>query len=221
MFPKSLDLLYVARTLTIGAAAATFFGTLWIVNGINAAYTSALVAFVLFAILALLTLGLAIACIRLFTTARSFTPSGDLQAMKHANRYINIATVVQIVANVAGSALLMLWGHADLVLPETVLTVGLYLLALAPLLRIPHYYLVGGFLTVLPIASVLCVPATILVAEEALQSWTVINGIVCGLAFLGLGAMNILLTARIRRGQYQQNGQAFVVQRSYSGLLKG
>jgi len=65
------------------------------------------------------------------------------------------------------------------------------------------------------------VPATILVAEEALQSWTVINGIVCGLAFLGLGAMNILLTARIRSGQYQQNGQAFVVQRSYSGLLKG
>ena len=97
------------------------------------------------------------------------------------------------------------------------------MLALAPLLRIPHYYLVGGFLTVTPIASVLCIPATIMVAGEVLQSWTIISGIVCGLAFLSLGYMNIQTTIRIRRGQHwlTRQPQAFVVQRSYSGLLNG
>ncbi|GHO97600.1 hypothetical protein KSF_076480 [Reticulibacter mediterranei] len=215
MFPKSLDSLYVARTLTIGAAAATIFGTLWVVQGINASHAPAQVALPLFAAQTLLALGMAVACIRLFTTARLFTPDGDQGAMKQADRYINIATVVQIVASVVGPALLTLWGRANLALPVTIVSVGLFMLALAPILRIPHYALVGALLCVLPIVSVLCVPATIMVAGGEMQSWTVINGIACGLINLGSGCMNILLTIRIRRGQYRENrpSQEVVIQR--------
>lgn len=212
MFPKALDPLYIARTLTMGAAAAALFGTLWFVNGINAA--PAQMALPLFAFLALLTLGITVACIRLFITAHAFTPSGDQQTIKLANRYVNSASVLQLVANVVASALLMLGGHADLVLPETVVTVGLYMLALAPLLRLPHYYVVGGLLTILPIVSVFSVPAIMVVGGEVLQSWTLINGIACGLAFLSLGCINLLTAACIRRGQHWLNRrfQALVVQ---------
>jgi hypothetical protein len=217
MFPKSLDSLYVARTLTLGAAVATVFGPIWVVEGINAAHAPARVALPLFAALALLALGMAVACIRLFTTARLFPPNGDQRAMKQANRYINIQTVMQIAASVVGPALLIRGGHANFAFPATIVSVGLLQLALALLLRIPHYYVVGGLLCAVPIASVLCVPATIIVAGGALQSWTVINGIVCGLVLMASGCANILLTVRIRRGQYRQNrhSQEFVVQHPY------
>lgn len=223
MLPKSLDSLYVARSLTIGAAVSTIFGTIWVVEGINGAHVPARVALPLFAVLALLALSMAVACIRLFTTGRHFTPSGDQRAMKQANRYINIVTVMQMVASVVGPALLTLWGHANLALPETVVTVGLLMLAFAALMRIPHYYIVGGLLCVIPIVSVLCVPTTITVAGVALQSWTIINGIVCGIVNLGSGCANILLTVRIRCGQYRQNSQSqeIVVQRPYSDVRKG
>ena len=223
MFPKSLDSFYVARSLTIGAAVSTVFGPIWVVEGINAALIPARVAFPLFAVLALLVLGMAVACIRLFTTARLFTPSGDQQAMKQANHYINIVTVLQIIASIIGPIFLTLSGHANLALPETVVTVGLLMLAFALLLRVPHYYIVGGLLCVIPIVSVLCVSATITVGGGVLQSWTVINGIVCGLVNLGSGCANILLTVRIRRGQYRQNRQSqeFVVPQSYSDVRKG
>lgn len=203
MFSKTLDPSFVARGLTLGAAVATFFGTLWVIDGINALQGPSLFTLPIFAALALLTLSLVVACVRLLTTASLFPVYGDQQVVKQANWYINVATVIQIVVSVVGPGLLILWGHSDLAFPATVVSVGLYLLALAPLLRLPHFYIVGGLLCGIPIASIWFVPATI----GTLQNWTVINGIACGLVFLGSGLTNMLLTVRIRRGQYQQNWQ--------------
>ena len=202
MFPKNLDTFFVARGLTIAGAVAIFFGTVWVVEGINALHAPALFTLPLFGVLALFTCGLTIACIRLLITASLFPPYGDKQA-KQANVYITSATVIQIIASIIGPTLLTLKGHADLAFPATVLSVGLYLLALAPALHLPHYAIVGGLLSGIPIVSVLFVPETMLIAGVAFQTWMFLNGIVCGLIFLANGLTNMLLTVRIRRGHYQ------------------
>lgn len=208
MFSKSLDVLYIARALTIGASASTLFGALWIVQGITALQAPLPVAFLLFVVLALLTLGMTIACTRLFVTAGAFKPSGDQQAIKQADAYTNIAVTALVVVSGAALVILTLWGYATLTLPATIISVGLFTLALAPVLRTPHYYVAGILLCVIPPVIVLSVPATIVVAENTLPGWTIINGIVGGLVNMGFGCANMVVTRRIRRNQPQQSNEA-------------
>ena len=214
MFPKNVDSLYVGRVLTIGAAVATVFGTFWVVSGIQASHAPAWFRLPLTAALALVALRMALSCIRLVSSASLFPPSGDRQAMKRAASYINIATVIQIVASIAAPILLSRSGHAGVGFAAVIVTVGLYLIAFAPLVRVPHYYVVGGLLTVIPVLSILLLPATVVVATGTIQVWTALTGIACGLLYLAFGWANLLLTARIRRGQHHHNrsSQAAAIQ---------
>jgi predicted tellurium resistance membrane protein TerC len=211
MFPKNLDSLYTARVLTIGAAVATVFGTYWVASGINATQVPFWFKFALSAALATFALSMAVGSIRLFTSANLFPPIGDKRGIRQANRYINIATVIQVVASIVAPVLLARWGHAGLGFPAVIVTVGLYLVAFGPLLRISHYLLVGGLLTVVPIISVLLMPETISLLGGTIQTWTALDGLACGLIYLAFGCANMLLAIRIRRGQYHQN-------RRYQGL---
>lgn len=205
MFPKNLDSLFVARGLTIAGAVATLFGTVWVVEGINALHIPSLFTLPLFVVLGLCTFVLTIACIRLLTTSSLFPPYGDKLVIKQVSMYVNIATVIQILASMVGPTLLSMKGRGDLALPATILSVGLYLLALAPALRVPHYYIVGGLLSAIPVISFLFVPETMLIAGATFHTWMFLNGIVCGLVFLADALTNMVLTVRIRRNQYRPN----------------
>ncbi len=205
MFPKTLHPSFVARGLTLGSAFATFYGTLWVINGINALHAPASIMTIAFILLAGLSISLAIACVRLFMTASLFPAQGDAHMIKQANRYINYATVIQVIISVGGPAILIALGRSDIVFPAIVVSVGLYLLALAPLLRIPHYYIAGTLLCVIPVAIVLFTPATTQLAGMEVNNWLIINGICSGIVFLGSGLTNMILAVRIRRGQYMHS----------------
>jgi hypothetical protein len=89
------------------------------------------------------------------------------------------------------SILLVLFGRSELVLPLIVLSVGLYLLVLAPILGLVQYYVVGALLCILPIGTVvLATPG---------NSWLIIIGLIGGSIQFGLASINLRLAASLRR----------------------
>ena len=83
-----------------------------------------------------------------------------------------------------------------------VLSVGLYLLALAPILSLVHYYFVGALLCLLPIGTVLLVPATIPLAGALAYpgtGWLILVGLIGGSIQFGLASVNLSLTVSLRR----------------------
>jgi hypothetical protein len=143
---------FTARSLTLGTLFNIVFGTLWVGNGLHA-FQSMQTLF-LFAALAVVTTTLLVACLRFPLQM----PADEFQCK---NRAVSSATIIQLVGSTVLSILLVLAGRSELVLPMIVLSVGLYLLALAPILSLVHYYFVGALLCLLPIGTVLLVPATI------------------------------------------------------------
>jgi len=96
----------------------------------------------------------------------------------------------------------VLFGRSELVLPLIVLSVGLYLLVLAPILGLVHYSIFGALLCLLPIGIVLLVPATIPLAG-ALASpgtgWLILIGLIGGSIQFSLASVNLILTVSLRR----------------------
>jgi len=87
-------------------------------------------------------------------------------------------------------------------LPLIVLSVGLYLLALAPVLGLLHYYIVGVLLCLLSLGIVLLVPVTIALAGAAASpgtGWLILVGLIGGSIQFGLASMNLGLTVFLRR----------------------
>jgi hypothetical protein len=74
----------------------------------------------------------------------------------------------------------VLVGRSELMLPLIVLSVGLYLLVLAPILGLVQYYVVGALAT----------PG---------NSWLIIVGLIGGSIQFGLASINLRLAASLRR----------------------
>ncbi len=100
-----------------------------------------------------------------------------------AERHITRATVAQIAVSVPGGILVHLLVGPAGVLPFVIPTVGLYLLAIAPVLRRRHTAIAGLALTVLP-------PA--LAAALTGPPLTATVGTVCGAVFLAKGVVDLI-----------------------------
>ena len=191
---------YTARGMALGALFASIFGTLWLINGVNA--LQAMVAPLLFAAIALLSITLIAASLRLFTTVRRLPLQERPEALRWTNRYINVTTLLQVVISSALTLVFLLIGWVDLIFPTIVLSVGLYLFALAPVFRLKHYYTIGSLLCLIPVATVLLIPMIIHQGQTLIYSingWTAVVGIAGGLVMLSNATLNLLKIHRILR----------------------
>jgi hypothetical protein len=191
---------FTARSLTLGTLFNIIFGTLWIGNGLHA--LESMQTLFLFAALAVVTTTLLAVCLHLFRSMRSFPLRMPADEFQCKNRAMNNATIIQLVGSTILSILLMLVGRSELLLPMIVLSVGLYLLALAPILSLVHYYIVGALLCLLPIGIVMLVPATIPLAGVGTSpgtGWLILVGLIGGSIQFGLASVNLSLMVSLRR----------------------
>lgn len=191
---------FTVRSMALGALFTSIFGTLWLINGINSLQT--MYALLLFALIALLSLTLLAIGLRLFTSARRISLQGQPEALRWANRYVNSATIIQLVVSFGVAPVLLLVGGGNLIFPAVVLSVGLYLLALAPLFRLKHYYIIGALLCLIPVATVLLVPTFVNIGKTPvciINSWTATVGIVGGCTLLSSAILNLLQVNNILR----------------------
>jgi hypothetical protein len=133
---------------------------------------------------------------------RSFPLRMPADEFQCKNRAMNNATIIQLVGSTILSILLMLVGRSELLLPMIVFSVGLYLLALAPILSLVHYYIVGTLLCLLPIGIVMLVPATIPLAGVGTSpgtGWLILVGLIGGSIQFGLASVNLSLIVSLRR----------------------
>ncbi len=180
---------FTARSVTLGTFFNIVFGTLWVGNGLHAFQT--MQTLFLFAALAVVSTTLLVACLRLFRSVRRFPLQMPADEFQCKNRAVSSATIIELVGSTALSILLVLFGRSELILPLIVLSVGLYLLVLAPILGLVQYYVVGALLCILPIGTVvLATPG---------NSWLIIVGLIGGSIQFGLASINLRLAASLRR----------------------
>ncbi len=179
---------FIARIVTFGALLNIIFGTLWVGDGLLALKT--MQTLFLFAALAAVSTTLLVAGFRLFRSVRRFPLQMPADEFQRKNRALNCATIIELVGSTALSILLVLVGRSELVLPVIVLSVGLYLLALALILGLIQYYVVGALLCILPIGTVvLATPG---------NSWLIIVGFIGGSIQFGLASINLRLAVSLR-----------------------
>ena len=180
---------FTARSVTLGTLFNIVFGTLWVGNGLHAFQT--MQTLFLFAALAVVSTTLLVACLRLFRSVRRFPLQMPADEFQCKNRAVSSATIIELVVSTVLSILLVLFGRSELILPLIVLSVGLYLLVLAPILGLVQYYVVGALLCILPIGTVvLATPG---------NSWLIIVGLIGGSIQFGLASINLRLAASLRR----------------------
>jgi hypothetical protein len=180
---------FTARSVILGTLFNIVFGTLWVGNGLHAFQT--MQTLFLFAALAVVSTTLLVACLRLFRSVRRFPLQMPADEFQRKNRAVSSATIIELVGSTALSILLVLLGRSELILPLIVLSVGLYLLVLAPILGLVQYYVVGALLCILPIGTVvLATPG---------NSWLIIVGLIGGSIQFGLASINLRLAASLRR----------------------
>ena len=180
---------FTARSVTLGTLFNIVFSTLWVGNGLHTFQT--MQTLFLFAALAVVSTTLLVACLRLFRSVRRFPLQMPADEFQCKNRAVSSATIIELVGSTALSILLVLFGRSELILPLIVLSVGLYLLVLAPILGLVQYYVVGALLCILPIGTVvLATPG---------NSWLIIVGLIGGSIQFGLASINLRLAASLRR----------------------
>lgn len=180
---------FTARSVTLGTLFNIVFGTLWVGNGLHA-FQSMQTLF-LFAALGAVSTTLLVACLRLFRSVRRFPLQMPADEFQCKNRAVSSATIIELVGSTALSILLVLFGRSELILPLIVLSVGLYLLVLAPILGLVQYYVAGALLCILPIGTVvLATPGT---------SWLIIVGLIGGSIQFVLASINLRLAVSLRR----------------------
>ena len=150
---------FAARNLMVGTLFNIVFGTLWISNGLNV--LQRMQSLFLFSALAVVAITLLVACLHLLWSVRRFPLHMPVDEFQRKSRAGNLATAIEFVGSTILSILLVLAGRSELVLPLIVSSVGLYLLALASILRLVHYYIAGALLCLLPIVIILLIPAVI------------------------------------------------------------
>ena len=180
---------FTARSVTLGTLFNIVFGTLWVGNGLHAFQT--MQTLFLFAALGAVSTTLLVACFRLFRSVRRFPLQMPADEFQRKNRALNCALIIELVGSTVLSILLVLFGRSELVLPLIVLSVGLYLLVLAPILGLVQYYVVGALLCILPIGTV--------VQATPGNSWLIIVGLIGGSIQFVLASINLRLAASLRR----------------------
>ena len=171
----------VPHGLRLGAGFAAFFGTLWFVQGAAAA------AGPLAAALALVP-GLAIATVLVRTRRAAARAPRVVSLQAHrAARWVGRATLWQLVVSIPGGVAVELLVDRTALIPFVVLTVGLYLLALAPVVRRAHLWVAGAVLTVVPVVTWLAFDGTAV---------TIATGLVAGAVFLAKGVADLVVSQR-------------------------
>lgn len=173
----------LAGALRAGAAFAAFFGTLWFVQGAAAAG----LPFVAAGGIAV-ALGIVVGLWVSRTGGHRPAPPVGPEA-RRAQRWINRSTLVQLVVSVPGAVAVQLLVDPTVVIPFVVVTVGLYLLALAPVVGAVHLRVAGGLLVAIPVAVLLTVDGT---------DRVLVTGLAAGTTFLAKGVVDLVLAVRHR-----------------------
>jgi hypothetical protein len=174
---------FTARSVTLGTFFNIIFGTLWVGNGLHAFQT--MQPLFLFVALAVVSTTLLVADLHLFRSVRHFSLPMLTDEFQRKNRTINHATIIELAGSIVLSIILVFVGRNDLVLPLIVLSVGLYLLVLAPILGLVQYYVVGVMLCTLPIG-------TVLLATPG-KNWLILIGLLGGSIQFVLASINLWL----------------------------
>jgi hypothetical protein len=169
----------VPHGLRTGAGFAAFFGTLWFVQGAAAAAGPAAAA------LALLPgLGIATVLVRTRRAAARNPRVVDVRAHRAA-RWVGRATLWQLAVSIPGGVAVEVLVDRAAVIPFVVLTVGVYLLALAPVVGRAHLWVAGTLLTVVPLVTWTTLDGTALTAA---------TGLVAGAVFLLKGVTDLVVS---------------------------
>lgn len=173
----------VPGALRAGAGFAAFFGTLWLVQGLRPA--GGLPA----AALGLLP-GVAIAAYLLRTRHTAIRPGASRDVGRDAEaarRYVSRVNFSELVISFPGAVAVQFLIGPAAVLPFIILTVGGYLLALAPVVRCAHILAAGAVLALLPLLTV-----TLLSGTER----TVVTGLVGGSVYLTKAVIDLRISRR-------------------------
>jgi len=173
----------VPGALRAGAGFAAFFGTLWLVQGLRPA--GGLPA----AALGLLP-GVAIAAYLRHTRHTAFRPGASRATGRDAEtarRYIRRVTFAEFAISFPGAVAVQFLIGPAAVLPFIILTVGGYLLALAPVIRHPHILAVGTVLAILPLLSTMLLSGT---------ERTLVTGLVGGSVYLTKAIIDLRISRR-------------------------
>ncbi len=115
------------------------------------------------------------------------SPSPPRPQAHRAAQWVGRATLWQLAVSIPGGVAVELLVDRTAVIPFVVLTVGLYLLALAPVVRRTHLWVAGVLLTVIPV-----------VTWSALDgaAVTIATGLGAGAVFLTKGATDLMVSHR-------------------------
>jgi len=191
---------FAARNLMVGTLFNIVFGTLWISNGLNA--LQRMQSLFLFSALAVVAITLLVACLHLLWSVRRFPLHMPVDEFQRQSRAGNLATTIEFVGSTILSILLVLAGRSELVLPLIVSSVGLYLLALASILRLVHYSIAGALLCLLPLVIIILIPAVIPLDGAWAMPETgrlILIGLIGGGIQFALASLNLSLTVALRR----------------------
>jgi hypothetical protein len=173
----------VPHGLRVGAGFAAFFGTLWFVQGAAAAAGPVAAA------LALLP-GLGIATVLVGTRRAAARAPRVVNLRAHrAARWVGRATLWQLAVSIPGGVAVELLVDRTALIPFVVLTVGVYLLALAPVIGRVHLWVAGTLPTVVPLVTWTTLDGTAVTAA---------TGLVAGAIFLLKAATDLVVSRRGR-----------------------
>ena len=111
-----------------------------------------------------------------------FLPSASPSEGRRIMRRFGMIFAAECVAIAVVSAVCARTHHWRFIVPLAIVLVGLHFLPLAKLFRVPRYYVTGALFCVIPIATMLSVPAHAQIGQSL--SWITIPAVGCGLVSL-------------------------------------
>jgi hypothetical protein len=172
------------RVRRIGGLIQAAFAAVWLVRASLAIGGRA--DDVLIAVSGVAVIGVFAYAIRV-TAGIAPRPAG--REARRIERWVTIATILELVAAFVLPVIVIAAGRSDWVLPSIVITIGPLLLYLAHLVHIPRYRVIGWALTAGPV---------ILVATMSGSALAVTTGFAAGIILLGTAAVGFHDLAGIR-----------------------
>ena len=167
--------------ISVGVAFAA-----WSLIAVESALASSLLVFLAISAAALIVIG-----VRLFVAARRLLHSAAVdgsQRRRLSFRFGLIVAAEAVGCNVVSTVCLRTH-HWELIVPLTLIVVGLHFLPLARLFQVPRYNVTGILFCVIPAATLLAVNSSAHIGHAL--SWIAILEIGCGLVALITGAAGL------------------------------
>jgi hypothetical protein len=143
------------------------------------------------ALAAITAVGLLIFGIRLILITRKLPhePEQDPQRGPRLLRRFGLVVAAEAVGCTIVSLGCSLTHHSKLIVPLTLIVVGLHFLPLASLFRVPRYNMLGALFCAIPIATIVSISSAAHIGHAL--SWIAVPSLACGLVALATGAAGL------------------------------